>query len=184
MDEIWKDIPSYEGKYQASNLGRIKSLERKVSFGKQKRLIKETILKPKIDKDGYLRVSLSSKKYQIHKLIAISFLNHVPCGLKTVINHKNFLRNDNNLKNLELIPNRENTNQKQFSHSSKFTGVYWEKNKWRSQIRVDGKIKHLGQFDNEKEASEYYENALIAIHNGTEIQIKKTGRGNIKNFEK
>ena len=61
MKEIWKDIEGYEGKYQVSNLGRIKSLERKNSRGNQ---IREKIFKLIYDKDGYLLVNLykNSKK--------------------------------------------------------------------------------------------------------------------------
>ena len=67
-NEIWKDIPNYEGIYQASNLGRIKSLERIDAIGN--RLLKEKILKPRLNNNGYYRVSLwkqsIEKFYYIH----------------------------------------------------------------------------------------------------------------------
>ena len=68
--EIWKDIPNYEGLYQASNLGRIRSLPRQTNnqFGK-----KERILKPRISHNGYYRVELWKqsirKKYFVHRLV-------------------------------------------------------------------------------------------------------------------
>ena len=88
-DEIeeFVDIPGYEGKYQASNLGRIKSLERLSSTFQQ---VKEKILKQIIDKNGYYRTSLCKngkvKYYQTHRLIAMAFLKHIPDGFNLVIN--------------------------------------------------------------------------------------------------
>ena len=66
MEEIWKDIPNYEGFYQASNLGNIKSLNRETIMEtknqhckfKCKKIIKEKILKPKLTKDGYYELTL------------------------------------------------------------------------------------------------------------------------------
>ena len=164
MEEIWKNIIGFEG-YQASNLGRIKSLKR----------VNELIMSSFLNKRGYLMVSMSGKSKQVHQLVAIAFLNHTPCGHKLVINHKNFIRTDNRVENLEIVTSRENCNQKHLESSSQFVGVGWCKfsNKWRSRIRVNGKDKCLGLFDDELEASEYYENALTAIQNETEIKVRK-----------
>lgn len=92
-----------------------------------------------------------------------------------MINHINFIRNDNRLENLEIVSTRENSNRKHLKSTSKYTGVHWRKqsNKWHAQIIVDGKKLHVGLFDSEEEASEYYENAVMAIENGTEIQVKR-----------
>lgn len=154
--EIWKDIENYEGIYQVSNLGNIKSLK----FNKEK------ILKPTIDGASYYSVNLYKngvqKNFSIHKLVAISFLNHIPCGFNLVINHKDFNRLNNKVDNLEIITNRENTNKKHIKSSSEYVGVYWckDKNKWRSQINYNGKTKHLGYFINEIEAHFAYQNEL------------------------
>lgn len=172
MEEIWKDIPDYEGIYQASNLGNIKSLK----FGSTG---KERILKPTLNNCGYLRVCLHKNKKQkvrsVHQLVAITFLNHKPCGMELVVNHKNFIRVDNRLENLEIVTARENVNKKHLTSVSKYTGVSWYKKskKWIACIYADGKYTHLGYFDTEEEASKYYENAVIAIQNGTEIQVKE-----------
>lgn len=166
--EIFKDIPSYEGMYQVSNLGRVKSLK----------LNGEKILKPVIGRNGYLQVKLCNKEKQknvkIHQLAAMAFLNHTPCGHKIVVDHKNNDKQDNRLSNLQLISQRENAS-KDKKGSSKFTGVYWKKedNKWSSQIIINGKKKYLGLFNSEVEASEYYQAALKSIEEGTEIKIKK-----------
>jgi hypothetical protein len=151
MEEIFKDIPNYEGMYQVSNFGRVKSLK----FGK------ERILKPATGKRNYLECVLSNKKTKtvtVHQLVVITFLGHVPCGLKLVVNHKNFVRTDNRLNNLEIITVRENTNLKHINSSSKYTGVHWSKKnkKWHAQIYINNKVKYLGCFTDEIKASEAY----------------------------
>lgn len=100
IKEIWKDIPNYEGLYQASNLGNIKSLERYNYKGHHNL---ERILKPTLCKNGYLYVNLCKNKktkiIQVHKLIAITFLknsNNYLC-----INHIDGNKTNNSVYNLE-----------------------------------------------------------------------------------
>lgn len=73
--ELWRDVKGYEGLYQISNKGRVKSLER-IDYGN--RHIKERILKPETDKGGYLRVQLfkdgKGKKFLVHRLLAMAFI--------------------------------------------------------------------------------------------------------------
>ena len=167
MEEIWKDIPNYEGYYQASNLGRIKSLSRIVlRKGKYPFMSKEKVLKPALIPLGYYQIVLHKngikKGKSIHSLVAESFLNHKPNGHKLVVNHKNFNREDNRVENLEIITNRENTNKKHIKSSSKYVGVYFYKrvSKWVAQIWVNGKKKILGYFENEYDAYLAYQKAL------------------------
>ena len=167
MEEIWKDIPNYEGYYQASSLGRIKSLSRIVlRKGKYPFMSKEKVLKPALIPLGYYQIVLHKngikKGKSIHSLVAESFLNHKPNGHKLVVNHKNFNREDNRVENLEIITNRENTNKKHKKSSSKYVGVNWCKrlNKWVAQIWVNGKKKNLGCFENEYDAHLAYQKAL------------------------
>ena len=95
MEESWKDIPGFETLYQASTFGRIKSL------GNSKKK-KEKILKQnKMKKLGYYVVNLSSKKYSVHRLIALTFLNNE--DNKPFVNHKNNIQTDNYLSNLEWV---------------------------------------------------------------------------------
>ena len=106
MKEIWKDIEGYEGLYQVSNMGRVKSLERTVWCGLNGgcyRAIPERIIKPSKDNYGYLVVNLwedgKMKTYKVHRLVATAFIpnpNNLP-----VINHKNEIKNDNKVDNLE-----------------------------------------------------------------------------------
>ena len=110
--EIWKDIIEFEGFYQISNLGRVKNLSRNVEscYG-TKRTIKEKILSPSKDREGYYIVSLSKenkkKTKPIHRLVALSFLDN-PMDKKT-INHIDGIKTNNKLSNLEWNTHSENS---------------------------------------------------------------------------
>lgn len=157
--EEFRDLLGYEGLYQVSNLGRVKSLK----YGK------ERILTPGTNNSGYYLVVLyknkKAKTYKIHQLVAICFLNHNPNGLTMVVDHINFNRKDNNLSNLRIISMRENGNQKQFKSTSCYVGVSWDssRGKWHSHITIEGKIKFLGRFTDELEAHNAYQTALKTI---------------------
>jgi len=75
MEEVWKDIPGYEGRYQASTEGRIRSLDQEVKRGKGTLKIRGRVLKKTLDAAGYPTVSLGYKKPKIrtHILIALTF---------------------------------------------------------------------------------------------------------------
>jgi hypothetical protein len=111
--EIWKDVVGYEGLYQVSNLGRIKSLEKKrIGLKDQKiRTYKELILKQKMNIYGYFEVSLYSnnvsKHFKSHRIICEAFLPNLEN--KRQVNHKNGIKSDNRLENLEWATSSENT---------------------------------------------------------------------------
>lgn len=161
MIEEWKDIIGYEGLYQISNFGNVKSV----------RFDKEKLLLPQTNSKGYYFVVLCDKtkrkQIQIHQLVAIAFLNHIPCKMELVINHINFDKKDNNVSNLEIVTNRENSNRKHLKSTSKYTGVSFEKdrNKWISQIKINGKRVLLGRFSNEIDANNAYQSKLKEIIN-------------------
>jgi len=169
--EIWKDIIGYEGLYQVSNFGRVKILER-IFFVRGKYPINknEKILKLNLNTHGYYRVSLIKDKIPktitVHKLVAMAFLNHIPDGFNFVVNHKDFVRTNNYDYNLEIITQRENTNQKHLKSTSKYTGVSWNKNqkKWVSKIKTKNKQTHLGTFENEFDAHLAYQSELKRIN--------------------
>lgn len=99
MKEIWKDIPNYEGEYQVSNLGRVKSFRASSKYGSQK----EYILNPTSKENGYCNVTLYGKygrhKYLVHRLVAEAFIPN-PNNLPQV-NHKDENPLNNAASNLE-----------------------------------------------------------------------------------
>lgn len=172
--EIWKDIPNYEGYYQVSNLGQIKSLSRKLRFVSKSdnesfRICKERLLKQTPTQNGYLAVSLNKhgvrELFKIHVLVAIGFLNHKPNGYKLIVDHIDNDKLNNNVNNLQLITQRENSNRTPRG-KSKYAGVTWRKNRsfWVSNIFVNGKKIYLGSFQTELEASEAYQNKIKQIN--------------------
>lgn len=162
--EIWKDVPEFEGYYQVSNLGNVKSLSRTIlGRGKHNTLLKEKLLKFYTSTNGYYQVILQKegfkKIYKVHSLVAICFLNHTPNGTHdVVIDHINEVKTDNRLENLRLIGHRENVARSMKNNTSTYVGVSWSKNakKWISQITIEGKTKYLGLFDNEEDANKKY----------------------------
>lgn len=107
MEEIWKDIEGYEGLYQVSNFGRVKSLGR----FKKNNQIKEKILKPRINSSGYKQVSLYNKfqkTYSVHRLVAKAFIPN-PDNLPQV-NHKDENKLNNHVNNLEWCNSKYNNN--------------------------------------------------------------------------
>ena len=97
MTEIWKDIPGYEGLYQVSNLGQVRSLK----FGKIKILKQE-------DKNGYKRIQLKKKHFLVHRLVAICFIDN-PLNYP-IINHKDEDPSNNKIDNLEWCSIQYNNN--------------------------------------------------------------------------
>lgn len=146
--EIWKDIPGYEGYYQASNLGRIKSFYKN---GK--------ILNPSINMHGYKQIVLINhngrKTWTIHRIIAKTFIPNI--YNKPFINHINGIKTDNNINNIEWCTASENIihgfkiglikrNKNEKSKSSKLS---WD---IVSQIRL---IKNRDKISNRKLAKQY-----------------------------
>ena len=99
--EIWYDVKGYEGWYQVSNMGRVKSLERVDRLGRR---VNEKILSPGKHVNGYLFVHLwkggERKMYDVHRLVLMTFN---PCdNMKSLqVNHINEFKDDNRLENLE-----------------------------------------------------------------------------------
>lgn len=114
MVEIWKDIPQFEGLYQVSNMGRVRSLTRKVHIKESKyRVFKGSIKAGCYElKNGYHVVSLykngKSKRFFTHRLVAMAFIDN-PQDLPQV-NHKDENKTNNNVENLEWCDSKYNTN--------------------------------------------------------------------------
>ena len=184
MEEIYRNIKGYEGMYQVSNLGNVKSLDKLDALGRR---VKGRVLKAGKGVNGYLTVALTKnsiqKTYSVHKLVAQAFLNHTPDGTQTlVVNHKDFNRTNNKVNNLEIVTQRTNSNRKHIKSTSKYTGVCRNKrgNRWQSRIHIGNKQVHLGYFTDEKLASDCYEIALIYHEQGiTPQEIKRIIKTNV-----
>lgn len=145
MEEVWKDIKDYEGRYQISNKGRVKSFS--LFHGTTKR-----ILKPGNDSVGYLTVVLYNKDnkdnrtritQRPHRLVAETF---IPNPLdKCCINHKDGVKTNNHISNLEWVTYKENS---QHALKMGLLNPYT-----RSVLMFDLKGKALMFFDSVKDAS-------------------------------
>lgn len=159
--EIWKDIKGYEGLYQVSNYGRIKSF-----------IKDEKILSFCDNGNGYLYITLRKngirKNYYIHRLVATYFLEN-PFN-KNVVNHKDFNIKNNNADNLEWVTQYENViysisnmkKRKSITHSN--TGekyISYRASKKLYRVIIDK--KEYGSFKNLQEAINKRDEILKAV---------------------
>jgi len=115
--EIWKPVSGYNGYYEVSNLGRVRSITRKIERADPKDITKKRLFTYKgklvpfwITKKGYCRCSLNiggnKKNHLVHQLVAKEFI--INENNKPQVNHKNCVKTDNNVYNLEWVTNGEN----------------------------------------------------------------------------
>lgn len=110
--EIWKDIKGYEGLYQISNLGNVRSVERKVRQGKhgKERPVGGVLMSPNSNGHGYMAVHLSKSNHRkmlyVHRLVAEHFIEN--SGGFGYVNHKDYDPTNNRADNLEWCTQKEN----------------------------------------------------------------------------
>lgn len=160
MEEIWKDIKGFEGAYQISNLGRVKSLERYVpSSGKTPQKIKEKIRKTFSTTAGYLYVVLSynhiRKTALIHRLVAEAFIPN-PDNLECV-NHKDENKQNNIVENLEWCNYTYNNTYKSIHLRRNLDNVI------RKIIQYDLDMNEIKRWDKISDVAKYYNTCIANI---------------------
>lgn len=186
MKEIWKDIKGYEGQYQVSNLGRVKSLPRTTAYinkaGYDSSQFREGQFKKEIDNGrGYKTVDLykdnKGKRVYIHRLVVEAFIGDIPPGM--VVNHKDFDRSNNALENLEIVTYSENN-----KHSAK-AGRYDDIG--GAKVRVyftDGEVREYPSMTKASKNLGIHRATLIkAIHHGGNHGKKKFAELGISKIE-
>ena len=173
-EENWKPIKDFEGYYEISSFGRVKSLNRVIetSNGINKK-IKERILKSSKNSNGYLIVKLKKnnkpKIFKVHRLVAEAFIPN-PEG-KPYIDHINTIRTDNRVSNLRWVTQKENCNnelsKKNYSEAQKGHEVSEETKKKISEV-------HKGRKHTEETKKK------LKGHEVSEETKKKIGKGNGK----
>lgn len=144
QEEIWKDIVGYDGFYQVSNLGNVKSIDRYVkhNYGDLSRRIQKGItIKLTINSDKYYCVTLGKngkhKTFTVHRLVAIAFLENTLNN--NIINHKDGIKTNNHYTNLEWCTTQQNT-----QHATENNLIPFGENHGMSKL-TDEKVKEIRQ---------------------------------------
>lgn len=183
-NEMWKPIKGFEGLYEVSNFGRIKSIERFVIKGNRygtttKQFVPTKILNPSRDKDGYLILSLckNGKGYtrKVHRLVAIHFIPNL--DNKPEVNHIDENKNNNRVENLEWCTNIENIRHGTGMLRSQLA-------KLRPVIQYDLEGNFIKEWQNYYEAADYHgvsfkaiSNAVVNKHCSAGFQWRKIKKG-------
>lgn len=118
--EIWKDIKGYEGEYQISNLGRVKTLKKQIG-----RKEAEKIMKPSTTYQGYSRITLikdkKPKMYAVHRLVAEAFIPNTEN--KPIVDHINGERGDNRVENLRWTTFSENSKNSFLIRTKRYNSI-------------------------------------------------------------
>ena len=155
--EVWKDIPEYEGIYQVSNLGNVRSMK----FNRITQ-IKHLNTKGRYNVNLYKKGKQASTNNRISVLVAETFLNHKRCGHKLVVDHIDNNKINDKLYNLQVITHRQNLT-KDRKNKTGYTGVFKSGNRFNAGIRMGKEKIYLGSYKTPEEASQAYQKALSKL---------------------
>ena len=158
LDEQWKDISGYDGKYQVSNLGNVRSL----AFAKTRGYVR--MLKPIMKSQGYYAVTLSGKQHLIHRLVAMCFCDN-PHNYN-VVDHINTIQTDNRAENLRWTTADGNI-KNPLSHKKRMDRIMQTVPRKCVQMDLDG--NRIRVWDSMKEACD-----SLGLHRG---DLTNTCRG-------
>tara|TARA_R100000951_G_C2552280_1_gene152869 strand:+ start:83 stop:628 length:546 start_codon:yes stop_codon:yes gene_type:complete len=151
--ENYRDVPGYEGLYSVSDHGNVYN-------HRTNRVLKA-------NNSGYPIVNLCKdskrKSHHIHKLVAMAFLDHMPGGYTTIVDHIDNDKTNNHISNLQLTTVRHNTSKDQVSKYDLPTGVTRNKKRFMSRIQHNGQRIYLGTYITIEEASNAYQSYLKSI---------------------
>lgn len=156
--ERWELIKDYEGLYEISDLGRVKSLQREINHNwGGKRILKTRIIATNPKEKEYSTLSLSKNNKittkKVHILVARAFLNHKSFGREFVVDHKNNIKKDNRLINLQIITQQQNSSKDKISNSGHTNISYREKERIFIAFKLKNKKRYyVGCFKTLKEA--------------------------------
>ena len=119
--EVWKDVPGYEGRYQVSDQGRVRSLDRPVrtvakNGTETARVVRGRVLAPQKHSQGYQQVGLSGDLWLVHALVLLAFVGGRPPDKESA--HGNGDKTDNRLNNLRYATPLENANDRRLHGTS------------------------------------------------------------------
>ncbi len=187
---FWKDIPGYEGWYQVSVDGDVKSLPRTVTkIGASYFTVKGRLMALNKSTAGYPQVTLmkggKERTWRVHRLVMLAHRG----ASDLFIDHLNGVRDDNRLENLEYVDNRENVIRGIKMKGRKLPiGVRLVKGKYCARIKVNGQQYALGGFDAPEEASLAYQRASKDLDNieqyATKVNVNPYGVGVYKAYNK
>ena len=170
--EEFKPVIGYDGIYEVSNIGRVRSVDRMSCGGRfGNYFVSGKLIKTSIDPlNGYRYMTLAKGKHKlkvnVHRLVARAFIGE---DNNMVVDHKNGDRGDNRAENLEYVTMRENISrgrkcEKRENKKCKSRGVTKSKwNRYISSIRLNGKAIYLGSYGTEIEAAEAYNSACLEL---------------------
>lgn len=173
MTEIWKSISGYEGMYEVSSLGNIRSLDRYIKYMKGKSFRKGRLMNPTINDMGYYTLILAKdgvhKRHKVHHLVADAFLSQKRNGNTLVVDHINSITTDNRACNLQILTMYDNIMKERMNNGVPKSGVkyvIWSKStqKWQATPYINGRQVGLGVHSTVEEAQMAISNYILSLN--------------------